>query len=371
MLAFMKIDHIHFYVNDAIASRNWFVDKMGFQAIEQNQNHDTQTETIVNGAVKFLLSSPLAASSPVKRFLQQHPPGVVDVAFCVQDLEAVIERAIALGTPVLQPIRLDAQARVKSAQIAAWGTLKHTLIERTASSSPSLLDSSRFTPHASHLTPHTSHLTQFTEIDHVVLNVASGDLGKAVRWYEAVLGFQPQQMFAIKTDRSGLCSRVMQYPDSSVKLPINEPTSESSQIQEFLDLNRGAGIQHIALHTENIVEAIARFRQTGLSFLQVPDCYYTQLQQRPSYRLSESQLMEIRAQQLLVDWQTDRPEGVLIQTFTQPIFECPTFFFELIERRTYALDDRLLQAQGFGEGNFRALFEAIEREQLRRGSLKG
>ncbi len=365
----MKIDHIHFYVDDAIATRNWFLDKMGFRWVGQTHNQDTQTETIANGVVKFLLSSPLAESSPVNRFLQQHPPGVVDVAFCVQDLEAVMERAMAHGAKVLQPIRPD-QGTIKSAQIAAWGTLQHTLIERSSNSPFSQsnpTDSSHLTPHTSHLTPHT----QFTGIDHVVLNVAAGDLEKAVEWYETVLGFQPQQMFAIKTDRSGLRSRVMQYPDSLVKLPINEPTSESSQIQEFLDLNRGAGVQHIALHTENIVEAIAQFRQTGLSFLQVPDSYYTQLQQRPSYRLSESQLMEIRAQQLLVDWQVDRPEGVLIQTFTQPIFECPTFFFELIERRTYSLDDQLLQAQGFGEGNFRALFEAIEREQLKRGSLKG
>ncbi|MGV0027684.1 4-hydroxyphenylpyruvate dioxygenase [Phormidesmis priestleyi] len=365
----MKIDHIHFYVNDAIAARNWFIHKMGFQTITQTRNHHTQTETIANGAVKFLLSSPLAESSPVRRFLQQHPPGVVDVAFEVQDVAAVMERAIsssypqgvAQGAKVLQPIRLE-PGTIKSAQIAAWGTLRHTLIER--SSSPDSLDSLL-------LTPHSSLLTQFTGIDHVVLNVAAGDLEKAVVWYETVLGFQPQQMFAIKTDHSGLCSRVMQYPNSLVKLPINEPTSEGSQIQEFLDLNRGAGVQHIALHTENIVEAIAQFRQTGLSFLKVPDSYYTQLQQRPNYRLSESQLIEIQAQQLLVDWQVDRPEGVLIQTFTQPIFECPTFFFELIERRTYSLDDRLLQAQGFGEGNFRALFEAIEREQLKRGSLKG
>jgi 4-hydroxyphenylpyruvate dioxygenase len=354
----MKIDHIHFYVNDAIAVRDWFIHKMGFQALAQTGNQDTQTETIVNGAVKFLLSSPLTESSPVQRFLQQHPPGVVDVAFCVQDLAAVMERAIAHGAKVLRPIQLES-GMTQSAQIAAWGTLRHTLIERSSRQ-----------PHSDSLTLKTQN-SLFTGIDHVVLNVDSGDLKKAVVWYETILGFQPQQMFAIKTDRSGLCSRVMQYPDSLVKFPINEPTSESSQIQEFLDLNRGAGIQHIALHTENIVEAIAQFRQTGLSFLNVPDSYYTQLQQRPNYLLSKSQLIEIQAQQLLVDWQVDRPEGVLIQTFTQPIFECPTFFFELIERRTYSLNDRLLQAQGFGEGNFRALFEAIEREQLKRGSLKG
>ncbi|MCV3216491.1 VOC family protein, partial [Plectonema radiosum NIES-515] len=196
---------------------------------------------------------------------------------------------------------------------------------------------------------------------HIVLNVAVGDLERAVTWYEEVLDFQPQQAFKIKTDRSALYSRVMLSRDGGVQLPINEPASVHSQIQEFLDVNRGAGIQHIALQTPNIVDAIALFRQNGLSLLPVPQSYYSQLKQRKKLPLSAFELEAFARQQILVDWKEDTQKAVLLQIFTQPIFTQPTFFFEFIERR--------FQAQGFGEGNFQALFEAIEKEQIKRGSL--
>ncbi len=358
----MQIDHIHFYVEDACRSRDWFIQKMGFFSIPKEfcfaiaDSDHTEIEVVANGSIYLVFSAPLNDSSPVYRFLSAHPPGVVDVAFGVENVELVLRQAIAQGATVLQP--LQTQGNLKWAQIAAWGTLRHTLVERWLT--PSLPDE----------TLNNALNVTFSRIDHVVLNVALGDLERAVAWYEAVLGFEPQQMFAIKTDRSGLCSRVMRHPQGCVQLPINEPTSDNSQIQEFLDLNRGAGVQHIAIHTENIVDAIAQLRQAGLSFLNVPATYYTQLRQRPDCALSESQLNAIADQQILADWRSDLPEAVLLQTFTQPIFEQPTFFFELIERHTCQVNDRLHQAQGFGEGNFRALFEAIEREQLKRGSLK-
>jgi 4-hydroxyphenylpyruvate dioxygenase len=194
------------------------------------------------------------------------------------------------------------------------------------------------------------------------LNVATGDLERALSWYEEVLGFQRQQRFMIETENSGLRSQVMVHPASGVQFPINEPTSANSQIQEFLDVNQGAGIQHIALQTPQIVKAIAQLRHRGLAFLPIPSTYYTQLRtQHQGLPLSTAELEEIAAQQILVDWHNEASQALLLQTFTQPIFEQPTFFFELIERRS--------QAKGFGEGNFRALFEAIEREQLKRGSL--
>jgi 4-hydroxyphenylpyruvate dioxygenase len=147
-----------------------------------------------------------------------------------------------------------------------------------------------------------------------------------------------------------------------LQFPINEPTSASSQIQEFLDVNRGSGIQHIALQTPQIVNAIAQLRDLGLIFLHIPPSYYTELKLKyPTLPLSPAKLDEIAAQEILVDWQDKSKQALLLQTFTQPIFKEPTFFFELIERRQ--------EAQGFGEGNFRALFEAIEREQIKRGSL--
>jgi 4-hydroxyphenylpyruvate dioxygenase len=196
----------------------------------------------------------------------------------------------------------------------------------------------------------------------VVLNVAAGDLERAVAWYKDTLDFQSQQTFKIQTDRSALHSQVMVSHNSRVQLPINQPASPNSQIQEFLDVNRGPGIQHIALQTPNIVPSVAQFRYSGLSFLPVPPSYYTQILHRQGLPLSIAEVEEIARQQILVDWEDTTPQALLLQTFTQPIFGQPTFFFELIERR--------VGAAGFGEGNFRALFEAMEREQIKRGSLQ-
>lgn len=363
----MRIDHVHFYVEDAIASRDWFVNQLGFQAVAGGTNH-TCTQVVKNNSVHFVLSSPLTPLSPVADFLRQHPPGVADIAFCVEDVEDVMTRAIAHGAKVLQPIQQN-KSCLKWGKIAAWGSLTHTLIERRIPPCPPEArgegeqENCYYPLLAEHLKPYTpvAAVNTFTGIDHVVLNVATGDLERAVAWYQKTLGFHSQQSFKIQTDRSALHSQVMVSPNSGVQFPINQPASPNSQIQEFLDVNKGSGIQHIALHTQNIVSAIAQFRSRGLSFLPVPPSYYTQLQER-RIPLSADQLAEIAQQQILVDWQDSNPQALLLQTFTQPIFGQPTFFFELIERRA--------QAPGFGEGNFRALFEAIEREQIKRGSLQ-
>lgn len=380
----MKIDRVHFYVEDAIAWRNWFVHKLGFQAVASSSstNH-TCTEVVKSGEVYFALSSPLKPSSPVANFLRQHPPGVADVTFCVEDIEAVMQQAKASGAQILQPIQH--QEGYKWGKIAAWGSLTHTLIERLEvrgqrhevrgerleaklvhptfreGQSPTSFILASGKPKGLHPSPFPSVPT-FAGIDHIVLNVAAGDLERAVAWYENVLGFNAQQAFKIQTERSALHSRVLVSSNKSVQFPINQPASPNSQIQEFLDFNRGAGIQHIALQIPNIVEAIACFRAFGLSFLSVPPSYYTQLQERLGLPLSATELEEIAEQQILVDWQENNPHALLLQTFTQFIFNQPTFFFEIIERRS--------QAVGFGEGNFRALFEAIEREQIKRGSLQ-
>lgn len=355
----MKIDHIHFYVEDARASRDWFVRIMGFKQVAEVSCSHTCSYVVSSGAVYFVLSSPLTLASPVAEFLQLHPPGVADVAFRVRDVKAVMERAVNGGAKVLQPIqKQQGTGCLNWGKIAAWGALSHTLIEATDNSS--LFIGQKLFGDRGVLTDNKG---LFTRIDHVVLNVAVGDLERAVAWYKDILGFQPQQKFAIHTDKSGLCSTVMVHPSGGVQLPINEPTSANSQIQEFLDVNKGAGIQHIALETPKIVNAIAHLRSSGLSFLTVPNTYYTQLRHRyAGGYLPTAEWEEIATQQILVDWQENTPQSLLLQTFTQPIFGQPTFFFELIERR--------LQAQGFGEGNFRALFEAIEREQIKRGSLE-
>ncbi|MBE9014731.1 4-hydroxyphenylpyruvate dioxygenase [Chroococcidiopsidales cyanobacterium LEGE 13417] len=370
----MKIDRIHFYVEDAKAWGDWFVSKLGFQTVASySRDRYTDTEVVKSGFVCFALSSPRSHFSPVWQFLRHHPPGVADVAFVVEDLEAIVQRAIAYGAKVLQPPQL--QQGCKWSKISAWGSLTHTLIERRQEKTQKQkraeeTEGEKITNHQLPTTHYPLPITNATQhalpsimgIDHIVLNVAAGDLETAVAWYKEILGFRSQQAFTIQTDRSALHSQVMVSSNSCVQFPINQPASPNSQIQEFLDCNQGAGIQHIALKTSNIIEAIAQFRNNGVSFLSVPPTYYTQLQKRLRMPISAAELQAIAQQQILVDWQDSHPEALLLQTFTQPIFSQPTFFFEIIERRS--------QAMGFGEGNFRALFEAIEREQMKRGSLE-
>jgi 4-hydroxyphenylpyruvate dioxygenase len=341
----MNIDHVHFYVEDARFWRDWFVQVLGFQAVSSPVSPvHTQQEVVRSGAITFRLSSALTPQSPVAQYLRQHPPGVVDVAFQVEDVEAAIARALDAQAKVLQPWNAAG-----SCQILGWGNLRHTLVEVQ----PKVAIAS----------------SVLTDIDHIVLNVAQGELASAITFYEQVFGFQRHQSFAIRTDRSALCSQVLTHPQSLIKFPINEPATETSQIQEFLDLNGGAGIQHLALKTVGIIDAIAQFRQRGLAFLQVPFSYYEQLRQRDGFQLTEAEWRAIAAQEILVDWQRDQAQALLLQTFTQPVFSQPTFFFELIERRQCWVEGEEKTAQGFGEANFQALFEAIEREQMKRGTL--
>ncbi|MBO0348290.1 4-hydroxyphenylpyruvate dioxygenase [Phormidium pseudopriestleyi FRX01] len=362
----MEIDYIHFYVKDATAQRDWFVDCLGFEAIASFTHTDTHTELIQSGLVRFALSSPLSVASPVAEYLDRHPPGVADIAFAVEDLASCLHQATAAGAKVLQPIQEQPPSfqPLKWAKIAGWGELSHTLIQRGNSPDaiPSLpdpiypilmdetLENSTYSPPLSQ--------SLYLNIDHFVLNVKKGDLKTAVSWYEKVFGFQGQQIFDIQTERSGLHSQVMIYPESSIQFPMNEPTSDTSQVQEFLEINRGPGIQHIALKTNNILGTVAQLQENGVSFIDVPPTYYANLRQRPGFDEGSAKWQDIERKQILVDWHPETPNSLLLQTFTQPIFEQPTFFFEVIERRE--------DAAGFGEGNFQALFEAIEREQLKR-----
>ncbi|MEZ2232954.1 4-hydroxyphenylpyruvate dioxygenase [Microcoleus sp.] len=350
----MEFDRIQFYTEDAATSRDWFVSKLGFQTTASYANSHTHSEVLASGNICFVLSSPLTSSSPVASWLKLHPPGIADVGFRVKNIEFAIARAIAEGAKLLEPIQkgINAGGSFKRAKIAGWGDLSHTLIEGSGDNS---------------LSPNSAEIPLFTNIDHVVLNVATGDLSTAVNWYQRVLGFQTQQNFDIQTDKSALRSRVMVHAEGGVQLPINESASPNSQIQEFLDANQGPGIQHMALQTDRIVDIVADLRSRGLPFLPVPWTYYKELQQQQNYVPKDWQ--EIIGAQVLVDWPEETPAAMLLQIFTQPIFAEPTFFFEIIERRVALVNDVKVQAGGFGAGNFRALFEAIEREQMKRGSL--
>jgi 4-hydroxyphenylpyruvate dioxygenase len=351
----MEFDRIYFYVENARASRDWFVGRLGFQTIADYSNSHTSTEIIGSGNVCFVLSSPLTPASPAASWLKFHPPGIYDIGFRVKNIELAIARATIEGAKIIEPLCEVQQGKgcFKQAKIAGWGDLSHTLVEEIGGNS---------------LLQNYPELSLFAKIDHVVLNVEAGDLEKAVDRYQRILGFQPQQSFDIQTDKSALRSRVMVHAEGGVQFPINEPASANSQIQEFLDANRGPGIQHMALQTNNIVGAVGELRSRGLPFLPVPETYYAQLLLNWQKYLP-ADWQEIAASQVLADWPEASGEAMLLQIFTQPIFPEPTFFFEFIERRVGVVNGKKVQAGGFGAGNFRALFEAIEREQMKRGNL--
>ena len=350
----MKIDRVHFYTRNAAKTRDWFIRHVGFKAIGNYLSEHTHSELIALNSAYFLISSPLNSNSPVYRYLAHHPEGIVDIAFRVEDIELILDRCRKLGQDILQDVQLQEspQGNFKVAQIAGWQDLQHTLIESKSERDcclPISIQQNRI---------ETTKSYNITDIDHVVLNVASGKLDSAVKLYRDLFNFRVQQNFEIQTSRSGLTSQALIDDVGEVQFNINQPTTANSQIQEFIDLNGGSGIQHLALRSQNLIADVAQMRQNDLKFLDVPKTYYDKLPALASLNSAESQA--VIEQQILIDCNRHTPQSLLMQIFTQPILEQPTFFLEFIERRQ--------SAQGFGQGNFKALFEAVERQSLERSS---
>jgi 4-hydroxyphenylpyruvate dioxygenase len=381
-LCLIDIDHVHFYVHNSVETRNWFMEKMGLQHLNQGENDHTHTEIVGNqSSICFVISSPINNKSPVSHYLNSHPSGIVDVAFCVQNLDDLISQSDDQEVEMINfPQKyIFKEGFLKIAKIKGWGSLHHTLIENTSAIPFDLLLpqlNSRKAIDFDNLKrclpdPNLSSVNNYQiidniiNIDHIVLNVPAGELAKAVKFYQTILGFQLQQSFTIKTFRSGLYSEALISPNRQVQFNINEPTSANSQIQEFLDANNGSGIQHLALQSTNILQTVGEMRRRGLSFLSMPKTYYTKLKQQgingliPAFKSEEWDSIE--SQEILVDCHPSKPESLLMQTFTKSVFADKTFFFEIIERRN--------QAMGFGEGNFQELFEAIEREYISKENI--
>ncbi len=365
----IRIDHVHLYVKDASYWKKWFINVMGFHSIAGGDDEHTHTEIVRTGnntnPIFFVISSPLSRKSSVAKYLEIHPPGVADIAFQVSDLQNIFAKIKKINSGIQEPIQEKKYTKgcLKWSKFVHKNGLTHSLFERKGK-----------TP----ILPKTwikekpingDNKNYFLSLDHLVLNVPQGQLNSTIDWYHKALGFQKKQFFKIETPQSGLHSQVMFHPIGKIQLPINEPISKNSQIQEFLDVNNGSGIQHIALKTNKITEVTRQLRQKGLNFLKVPNAYYETFKQ--SYfnlGFNSQEWQEIVQQNILLDQeatkkntQENQTYPLLLQIFTEPIFEQPTFFFEIIERRE--------QAKGFGEGNFKALFEAIEREQMKRGTL--
>ncbi|MGF1523594.1 MAG: 4-hydroxyphenylpyruvate dioxygenase family protein [Leptolyngbyaceae cyanobacterium] len=390
----MNIEHLHLYVRNAAIWRDWFVEKLDFQPASAKSLGGLSEFAVYGAQVKVLISSERIGHPAVTRFLNHYAEGIADIAFRVKHLEQLITKIRATGGQIISPIQTSKGSidSFRWCQIAGWGSLTHTLIEptedteipqthclnsaaieRLTSVLPMQTDNSvsRKDPSIQALVGGAGQTQRlpWLSIDHAVLNVPAGQLEPAAAWYEDQLGFVRKQEFAIATAQSGLRSLVLKHPEGNATLPINEPTSPNSQIQEFLEFHRGAGIQHVALQTSDLVQTVAALRQKGVAFLSVPATYYEQLRERPGFWQDAGDWDAIARQQILVDWPTEESQTRLLQTFTQPLFEQPTFFLELIERQTKLTDTGIKRAEGFGEGNFQALFEAIEREQQQRGSL--
>ncbi len=342
----MHFHHLHFYVEDVAFWQAWFVHKLAFTLTSAHQG----TRVLKQGTIEVRLSS----GDRCDEYLRQHPPGLVDVGLATDDFDRVLARSLAAGALLSTAVTANRDG-MRQCQLQGWADLRHTLVEVP----PQWLAEQLAEPSAS---------DWLWAIDHVVLNVPYGRLAEASDWYQRVFCLVPGQQFDITTPKSGLRSQVLFDPKGTLQLPINEPTSENSQIQEFLKHNRGSGIQHVALRSRDAVGAIAQFRQQGLDLISVPKTYYDGLHKRPDRPVFDTTAAS--DQQLLLDWAEGGQQGLLLQTFTKPIFNEPTFFFEIIERGSYVENGQILQAQGFGAGNFQALFEAIERAQMERGSLR-
>ncbi|RZM75654.1 4-hydroxyphenylpyruvate dioxygenase family protein [Leptolyngbya iicbica] len=356
----MDFEYLHLFVHNAAVWRDWFVKTLDFAAIAAPTWQAFGELAVQRDRILILLSSPGSGRREVSHFLHHYAEGVGDVALRVRDLDAIAARLQRLGVPLTAPISTEVTAAgpLRWCRISGWGSLTHTLIERPADP-----------PRSPVWTPPRPIALPWLAIDHAVLNVPEGELLAAATWYEKCLGFQPEQQFVIQTPRSGLRSLVLKHPDGDATLPINEPTSDNSQVQEFITQHRGAGIQHAALKTADLVTTIAELRRRQVQFLSVPASYYQQLPNRAGFWRAAGDWAAIAQQQILVDWPADSPQSRLLQTFTQPLFERPTFFWEFIERQSAPTPTGQRPADGFGEGNFQALFEAIEREQQSRGSL--
>ncbi len=310
-----------------------------------------------SGSARFVLRGPARAGTPLADHVSRHGDGIIDLAISVPSAEAAFSYAVARGARGLaEPeIAEDAHGKVLLAAIAAYGDTRHTLVERTNYSGPYL-------PGYVAAGPLVSFQSGpfFTEIDHCVGNVELGKMDEWVGFYQRVMGFTNMKEFVgddIATEYSALMSKVVADGDRKVKFPINEPSpgKRKSQIDEYLEFYGGPGVQHIALTTDDIVGAVRGMTAAGVQFLDTPDSYYETLGEWVGdTRVPLDELHELK---ILADRDED---GYLLQIFTKPVQDRPTVFFELIERHG---------SEGFGKGNFKALFEAIEREQARRGNL--
>ncbi|WP_133914283.1 4-hydroxyphenylpyruvate dioxygenase [Streptomyces sp. NBC_00582] len=325
-------------------------------------NRDHHAYVLRSGAIRFVLKGGVDPDSPLLDHHRRHGDGVIDIALEVPDVDKCIEHARAEGATVLEEPHdvTDEHGTVRIGAIATYGDTRHTLVDRSRYTGPYLPGYVART--SGHVKSEDEPKRLFQALDHVVGNVELGDMDEWVDFYNRVMGFTNMAEFIgddIATEYSALMSKVVASGNHRVKFPLNEPAAgkKRSQIDEYLDFYRGPGAQHLALATNDIIRTVDILRSKGVEFLATPESYYTDPELRARIGEVRVPIEELASRGILVDRDED---GYLLQIFTKPIGDRPTVFFEFIERHG---------SLGFGKGNFQALFEAIEREQEKRGNF--
>ena len=353
--------HVEFYCGNAKQSAYFYRMVFGFDVIAY-KGPETGCANSVSYVLKqnqiiFVLTSPIGKNSKIINWLSKHGDGVCNIAIKVDDATLAYNKSIENGAfSILEPNKTsDANGELILSSIATYGDVIHTFVQDE-------LYEGLWMPGFEQLNVKSNchEKPELLFIDHIVGNVEDNKMDDWKKYYENVFGFSTFVKFDdsdISTRFSSLKSVVVRSKNWKVKLPINEPAEglKKSQITEFLEFNNGPGVQHIAIQTKNIINTIRSLRRNGVEFLEVPETYYDNLRGRIGE--IEEDLEELKRNRILVDRDE---EGYLLQLFTKPIQDSPTLFIEIIQRKG---------SRGFGQGNFQALFEAIEREQERRGNL--
>src|SRR5438309_1440299 len=354
-------DHVEFWVGNALQSTYFFRNVMGFREVAyaglETGSKDRTSHVLAQGEIRFVLSGALEPDSEIADHVHRHGDGVHDIALRVPDAEDAYRVALERGARGVQEptVSEDEHGKVVRAAIGTYGETIHSLVQRDDYHGP-------FLPGFQAVDEPSDRSVGIVNIDHVVGNVELGKMNTWATYYADVMGFTNLLHFRddqISTEYTALMSKVMTDGVGKVKFPINEPAKgkKKSQIDEYLEFYRGPGVQHIALRTDDILKTVTELRARGVQFLRVPDAYYEEVRERFSDLHDEVDVEALRDQAILADRDE---EGYLLQIFTKPVVDRPTVFFEIIQRHG---------SRGFGLGNFKALFEAIEREQAARGTL--
>ena len=364
-LPLLGTDYVEFYVGNAKQAAHFYKTAFGFQSYAykglETGSKDTVSYVLKQDKIKLVLTTPLNSKHPINEHIVKHGDGVKVIALWVEDAELAWRETTSRGAKsFMSPtVEKDEYGEIVRSGIHTYGETVHIFVERKNYSGVFMPG---FVKWESDYNPESLGLKY---VDHMVGNVGWGEMNTWVKWYEDVMGFENFLSFddkQIHTEYSALMSKVMSNGNGRIKFPINEPAEgkKKSQIEEYLDFYEGPGVQHIAVATDDIIKTVAGMRARGVEFLTTPpDTYYAAAPERLAehdHELRED-LETLKNLGIMIDADD---EGYLLQIFTRPVEDRPTLFFEIIQR---------MGARGFGAGNFKALFESIEREQERRGTL--